>query len=872
MRSYFQSISEWLYSALIRMYPSEFRRDFGRRLETQFRDEFWSEASTRKWTGLVRLWAATIQDLLVSVAREWTADLSPDFRHGARRLFHHPTSTTAATLTVALAVGINTATFSVVDAVLLRPLPFTQPDRLVRVTALNPRFNARRATWSDFFRWREQRQLFFDAAAYTAATASLGIGQQDERVLSASVTDDFFRMLSARPAMGRLFQKADYENRGGSVILSDAIWRRSFGADPAVIGKAVRVDGRTAAVIGVMSPGFRFLNREIDIWTPLLDSGSATAAAAPLLEIFARLQPGLTIRRAQSELRGLDSGLVNEGGPAAGYEPRVLSLREELVHPVQKGLVILMTAVILVLLIAGVNLTSLQHARNAGRAREFAIRASLGASRARLVRQVLAESALLSAAGGAFGLLLCRWAMPLIWRAAPASINRFPSPAIDGAVLLCALFASTIVVLFAGLLPAAALPRTDLACPVNAGFSWRNREPRGFVRRGMLIVPEIALAVALVVTAGLLARSFWKVSRQDNGFDPRSLLTASMLLDPGYFGQPERQLSFHDRVLEGTRALPGVEGAALTTWLPITDTAHWWQAAFDGPVSALSDAGFRAGQSAVTPDYFRVMRMPLLEGRGFSDADTRDSTPVAIINRSMARDFYPNMSPLGRRIRLGTEMMPWLTIVGVVADIHHVSPEAPPLPETYVPFAQYRYLQLAHLVLRTRADSPPPASLVLARIRGVDRNLAVFPVLSMEDRMASLMAPRRFQALLLSIFGAMAVVLVLVGVYGTLSRIVAGRRHEIAVRLALGARPQDAVRLVLGHVALLGAGGTIAGIAIALACGRYLGSLLYGVTATDPLTYVASAAAVLAACTAACWGPARRASMTDPVELFRDAR
>lgn len=366
-------------------------------------------------------------------------------------------------------------------------------------------------------------------------------------------------------------------------------------------------------------------------------------------------------------------------------------------------------------------------------------------------------------------------------------------------------------------------------------------------------------------------RSFWKVNHVDAGFVPQKLVTTTVLLGPEFWNRPDRQMAFHRQVLQRVGMLPGVEAVALTTWLPMTDTAHWWQVTFGTAKAVPSNVHWQVGQSAVSPAYFRVMHMRLLKGRLFSLDDTAASAPVVIINDRMAKEFFDGENPVGQRIRLGAEGMPWLTIVGIVADVRHLSLEATPSPETYVPFTQYRYLQLTHLVVRTRTDPRALFAAIRSAIHAADDTVPLFPVMTMEDRLAVSLAPRRFQMVALAIFGTLAILLAVVGVYGVLSEAVAGRQHEIAVRMALGAGPGNVMRLFLGHGVALATAGSVVGIAISILCGGYLKVLLYGVPSTDIPTYLVSSALILLVAAAACFGPARRAATTNPIELLRGA-
>lgn len=497
MRSRPASLSERFYRMLLRLYPGEFRREYAEQLRVQFCDELRDESSSRGGLGPVFLWLKTVPDLLASMAREWGADLAPDLRHGLRRLRTQPISTIMTTVTITLAVGVITATFGVIEVVLLRPLPFPHPDRLVRLTTIDPALGSERATRSEFTRWGQQTLLFSDTVAYMASTVNLTGGREAARAVCASVTQGFFRAFGTYPAKGRTFREEDRQRYGNHVvILSNAVWQRVFRGDPAILGKVATIDGQDLVVIGIMPPNFRFLNEEVDLWRPLALEGRGSQVVA-LLTVFARLRPDVTLRRATADLQIVQKQISEEDPLAIGYQPRAMPINEELARPVRRGLVALMAAGMFVFLIACVNVASLQHACHAGRTNELAIRTALGASKSRLVRQLATESLLLAGIGGTLGLGMCWWATGAIWASAPESITRFPKPAIDATLLAFGAIALVMVVIFAGVLPAVVLSGTELSRAMKTGFTSLARVQSRILGRDLLVVPQIALSMAL---------------------------------------------------------------------------------------------------------------------------------------------------------------------------------------------------------------------------------------------------------------------------------------------------------------------------------------------------------------------------------------
>lgn len=864
-------LSERVYSALVTLYPGDFRREFGDQIHRHFSDEWRDERERGGW--LLLLWLRISFDFLTSLSREWCSDILPDIHYGFRRLRAHPVTTLAALLTIALTIGGSSTIFSFVDSALLQALPFPDADQLVRLTTADRTYGTERATPAEFRMWQQQVGLFSKTAAYVTEFVNLTSTNQSSRVNCASVTSDFFQLFGIQPAFGRTLPVDDRrQNLERVVVLSHKVWQQQFAGDPGVVGKTVVIDDRSFAVVGILPAGFRFLNQDVDIWRPL-DLDESRRGALILPEVFARLASGVTRYAVEARLGVLQRQLAELEPMTRDRDSKVTPLRDVLIAPVRSSLLMLMACAILALFIAVFNLCSLQQSHNAGRRREFAIRISLGASRQRLLRQFLAESWLLSGLGGLSGIALTVFAIPVLWAYGPATLTRFQQPVVN---LHLILFTAIITIAFGtltGLLPAVFLIRqaqgTALARALRGWTFPVFGASTGSLGRAGLVVAQIGLALALVLTTGLLVRSYANLYTVDTGFDAHGLATVSVLMGPEY-REIEKQLSGDRHLLQRLGSLPGVSDAALTTWLPLTDSAHWWRVSFPSR-QMYSKTDARAGQSAVSPDYFKVMRTRLIEGREFSSMDTVDSTPVVIVNETMARRYFGSESPIGRRIRLGEEGMPWLTIVGVVASTRHLALDMPPSSETYVPFTQYRYLRLTHFVLRSQGNPRALLPEMISAIHSVGKTMAVLSPGTMQERFSAALEPRQFETVLVAAFGILALLLTTVGVYGVLSRNVASRQHEIAVRMAVGASPAEIARLVFVQGAAMTAGGSVIGIVIAGIAARYLRTILYGVTLFDPVTYCCSYLLVFGLAAIACSGPAKRAALTDPARLFRDS-
>ncbi|MFN2567400.1 MAG: ADOP family duplicated permease [Gemmatimonadaceae bacterium] len=811
-------------------------------------------------------------------AAEYVDSARQDLRYAVRVLRRSPGFAAAAVVTLALGIGANAAIFSLVNAVLLRPLPYHEPERLVRLWETTPQ-GAQRNVVSpgNYLDWRARAKSF---AALGAHTWSHGIALAGEgeprRVMTTGVTPSLLAAIGVVPMVGRLF--GDEEARAADVVLlSDGLWRTHFGADRRVIGRRIVLDERPHTVVGVMPPHFDFPSEEIELWRPVPPGLlNPTQRRGHNLFVVGRLASGATIAGAQAEMSTLAAALARQYPEAmAGWGVNVVSLHGDLVAAVRPLLLVLLGGVGLILLIACANIANLLLARAATREREMAVRGALGAERGRLVRQLLTEGLVLATAGGLLGLAIAPPVLRGLIALAPGNIPLLDDVRIDPTVLGFAAAATLFSTALFALAPALRLARADLQATLRAsqGSAAGLRHAR---LRSALLVAEVALSLVLLIGAGLLLRSARRLSEVDHGFRADGLLTVSLDLPRVRYDSTPKHVAFYGLLLERVRAIPGVAGVAATSEPPATGANMTFSFAIEGRRAA-SPSGREAPQvlHVVTPEYFRVLGVPLVRGRAFDDRDRAGAPAVAIVNRALARLHWPTEAPLGRRISFAGPEGPWLQIVGVVGDTRMVSPDLPPAPAVYIPHAQKEWHWLAWMTLMVRADSGrDPRSLapaVQTAVWELDRRLAIHEVATVDDLYGESTARRRFATTLLTTFAALALFLGTVGMYGVLSYAVAQRRREIGIRLALGAGARQVMRAVLGQALGLTALGVIIGTGGALALTRLLGTLLYEVSPTDPITYAGVASLLALVAALAAWMPAWRATRIDPLVVLREA-
>lgn len=804
--------------------------------------------------------------------------LMRDLRHAVRCLLRSPGFTIVAVLTLAIGIGANTAIFSVVNAVLLKPLPLPEPDRLVRVYELD---EGRPWTVSppNFVDLRRESSVFEEMAAYTGTAAALtGVGEA-KRIFGSVVTAGFFRVLATSPMLGRTISTADtVAGQDRVVVLSHSLWQRQFGEDPAMVGRTVQLEGQEHTVIGVMPPAFEY-PAGAELWAPLAFSEEdlTTQRGAHYLEAIARLAPGVTVDEASAQVAAI-AGVLELRYPDSntGSSAMAVGLRDALVGDVRPALLTLLGAVGLVLLIACANVANLLLARTAGRKRELAVRSAMGADRGRLVRYVLTESVLLALAGGVAGLLLAGLGLKLLLMLPVEEVPRLETAELDAAVLGFTAAVSMLTGVLFGLLPALkAGSALDLTGALKSGGAAVTADRAGGRTRSALVVAEMALAVLLLVGAGLLLTSFVELQRVDPGFNPRGVLTFNMPLPNARYPEPRQARAFFADLDQRIEALPGVESAAGVFGLPLSGFNYTISVEKQDGGPAYTNPGEERYTQVriITPDYFSTMEIPLLAGRALQESDRAGTQPVVVVNESAAKLLWPDDDPLGHTFELGTRLGGGARVggmvVGVVADIRHHGPGEESQPEVFAAHSQFP-VDFMSITVRT---SVPPESLVgpiREQLHMIDTELPMDQVRTMEQRVAESVAQPRFYMLLLSVFAASALFLAAIGIYGVMAYAVRNRVNEIGVRRALGARTGEVLRMVVGRAMALAMGGLAAGLLAAFALTRVLSGLLYGVSPTDPLTFAGVAVLLGSVALLASFLPARRAAQVDPVVALRE--
>ena len=801
--------------------------------------------------------------------------LRQDVRFAARTFRRSPGFLLLTVLTIAIGVGANAAIFSIVNAVLLRPLPFPDAGDLVLVTDSNrqTRQNSFDTSPATFLDWRERQTSFTELAAFRQASFALSDGDRPESVPGAIVNTNFFSVLAVKPAVGRGFAPADGVSGAARVaLISDALWRQRFGARGDTVGRTVRLNDEPHVIVGVMPPAIEYPDKS-RVWVPphwrVPDDPLAPAVDPSsqrthgYFSVAARLKPGVSLAAAQAGMDAVAASLEHDyPDESRNLGAMVTPLRDDLISDVRQSVLLLFAAVALLLLIAAANVSGLLLARATSRHQEMAVRMALGATRGRILSQLLTESVALAIIGGGAGILVALWLIGPLVAMSPADLGVAGSVAIDTRVLLFGLAVSTIAGLVFGVAPALQLARVDVHHDLKQGA--RGAAGTGQRRvRGMLVAAEIALSLVLLVGAGLTIRSFVNVQREPAGFDPDRVLTLTVSLPSARYPTPARKAEFWDRALETLRQVPGVEIAGATSRLPLLPgNSTRGFAIRDAPPNSQLVAHYRTA----SPDYFRAMGIPLLRGRGFEEADREERPLVAVVSASAAQRFWPGRDALGERFAINE---PEITVVGVVGDVHAAALDAAPQPTIYVPYRQdpWPFMTFA---LRTTAAPGTLAAAVRDAIWRVDKEQPVGAVRTMDEQLSNSLTRRRFSVTLLTAFGVVAVSLAAIGLYGVLAFIVAQRRREIGLRMALGARARDVITDVLGQglrLALIGVG---AGIVLALAATRLLRSLLYGTSPTDAATFVAVATLLVAVAAGASFVPALRASRVDPLTALRD--
>jgi predicted permease len=803
-----------------------------------------------------------------------------DLRLAARMLLRQPSFTALAAAVLALGIGANATVFGLVNAVLLRPMAAEQPERLVRLysTAADGQRSSR-LSYPDYVEYRDQARAFSGLAAVSLVPVALDAQGASEQFLAELVSGNAFPVLGVRMALGRgLLPEDEAPGSPRAALLGERLWRRSFGADPDVIGSAIRLNGEAFTIAGVVDGRFRgtFAGAGVELWVPLrqvpgwLGAGVLEDRAGPAVQAIGRLRPGVDPQEARAELQTLASGLAavhpENRGRSVEVGPATL-LHGSFRRAAVGFFAALLVLVALVLLLACANLAGLLLARALERRREMAVRLALGATRWRLVRQLLAESLLLCGLGGIAALLLAAWASGLL-----AAFNPVPSVplqfdlGLDGRVLgftLCAALLSAVVL---GLTPALQSTRRDLAPALKGepGASIPGR-PRSTLR-GALLVVQVALSLVLLASAGLCLRSLHNAAALDPGFEPRNALALDVDLE--LYGYAEaRGRRFYDQLLERLAALPGVRSAALANLAPLDPATPTRAVSIEGYAPPAGRSSFSISTNRVSPGYFKTLDIPLLSGRGFDERDGAGAAAVVIVNQTLARRFWPGRDPLGQSVALGEAGVP-AQVVGVAREVKYRTLGEEPTPHLYVPFAQ-DYSASMTVLVQTGSEPKPLLGAVRGELAALDIAVQGFFARTLEEHAAFTLLPARLAAAMLGLFGLLGLLLASVGLYGAVSLSVTQRTREIGIRMALGARRSDVLRLVVGRVLGLVAAGVGAGVATALGVTRVLGGLLYGVSPADPATYAAVSAALAAAALLASLGPGRRATRVDPLIAIR---
>jgi len=812
--------------------------------------------------------------------------LLKDIRYGIRGLVKRPGFTVIALITLALGIGANTAIFSVINAVLLRPLQFKDPEQLAIIweDAAFAGFPQNTPAPANYFDWKNQNQSFADMAACAEASFNITGGGEPERVMAFSVTSNFFPLFGVQPLIGRGFLPE--EDRPGSnrvVVLSHSLWQSRYGGDPQILNREILLNGEKHTVVGVMPASFQFLEREVRMWVPIaFTSEDITNRGGHYLKVIARLKPGVTVTQAQADMNAVMARIVKDY-PNETFDGKlgaiVMPLREQLVGETRSSLVVLLVAVAFVLLIACANVAGLLLARAVSRRREIALRVALGASRLRVVRQLLTESLLLAAVAGVLGSLLAYWSFAFLQGLVPPEMALLTSLNLDTRILAFTLLISIVTGVIFGLVPALQSANIDL----NDALKQTSTRATSTGRlRNALIVSEVALSLVLLVGAGLLIQTLFQLFRQYSMLEPEKVLTLRTVLPreswgdrEGKYSSPQQRNNFYEQVLQRVDHMPGVVSAGYSTSVPLLwkgGTSGFYPEGVKDPIPGMA---YDANHRQVTPDYLKTMNIPLRQGRYFTKGDNEHALPVAIINETMARQYWPGQNALGRRFKIGDPddpERPWTTIVGIVADVRQMGIDEPVKAEMYLPNRQITHNPWfipRDLAIRTNGDPMQLVGAVRQAIREVDPDQPVSNVATMAEVLGDEAAQRRMGMIMLVAFASLALVLASIGIYGVLAYFVTQHTNEIGVRLALGATPRNILFLVLKK----GMGLTLIGVAIGVAASfaftRWMSSMLFGVKASDPLTFVAVPLLLGLVALLACAIPARRATKVDPMVALR---
>jgi putative ABC transport system permease protein len=828
--------------------------------------------------------------------------LLQDLRFGLRMVIKNPIFTLIAVVTLALGIGANTAIFSVVDAVLLRPLPYPEANRLVFLWSTMPSQGGSigGSAWPDYEGWRDRNQVFDGLAAFYSGDFNLSsAGSPPELIQGAYITSNLFRVLKVSPSVGRLFTGEEEQfGRHHVVLLSYGLWQRRFAADQNIAGRDIKLGGKTYVVVGVMPEGMPFFDNlpEVELWTPMAFAPKDNQATRNnyFINLVGRLKPGVTLEQAQQDSNIIAKSMYGETSGLAVVSPLVVPLQEQIAGDSRTGLLVLLGAVAFVLLVACVNVANLLLARASARQKELAVRASLGASRARIVRQGIIECLPLGLVGGLFGLLLAIWGIDLLTSLLPASLPRGNPISVNGRVLLFTFALTLLTVLIFGLLPALQAAKADVLESLNEGGRSGIGSGKQSRTRRILVITEVALALVLLVASGLMVRSFIKLRQVNVGFTERNVLTLRVPLPEAKYPEPQTAddphepagLFFYEQLLERVRTLPGVKSAAAGTLLPLGAGQGWGKfLSIEGRAADSMDKVPLIRFALVSPDYFQTLGIALRQGRPFTADDKGNSQQVAIINETLARQFFPNENPIGKTLWMGPPenlmppealravgRFPRRLIVGVVPDVKGGSLNQPTRPLVYAPLTQYRREGWNNSLMIAVQTSTPPEALISAireQVRGLDPDQPITSVSTIDQLQSRTLSEAKFSLLLFGLFAGLGLLLAAIGIYGVMATTVTQRTHEFGLRMALGAQSRDVLKLVIGEGMLLVVIGIGIGLLSAIALTRLMTTLLFGVSPTDPITLTVITLVIAAVALFACYVPGRRATKVDPMVALR---
>jgi putative ABC transport system permease protein len=793
--------------------------------------------------------------------------LLQDTRYGARMLLKRPGFTIVAVITLALGIGANTAIFSVVNAVLLRPLPFAESSQLVMVWNKGAEAAGGDRTplsVADVLDWREQTHAFENVAAFQHRFFNYTGGDVPERIRGAAVTANFFSTLGVNAALGRTFETNE-ELPGASrvVVIGDAFWRRSFAADPNAIGRTIKLNDVFYTIVGVMPSGLNLPAREAEIWTAMQVEQPSRAGPWFLVGV-GRMKHGITVAQAVA-----DTQLMQPRYSRDSFNLNLVPINDYIVGDLKPALLALLTAVTIVLLIAAANVANLLLARSSGRIKEISIRTALGASRWRIVRQLLTESLLLAFVGGALGVFTAWWGVELLRKIAPENIPRLDEITVDARVLGWTFVVTLLTGLIFGLAPALQGSRLNLNETLKEGGRGATEGAGRRRWRSALVVSELALAVTLLVGAGLLLKSLWRLEQVDVGVNPERVLTMQLALRGQRYNAPPPVLDFCSRLIDRIQAIPGVNAAALSDSLPPNETSGSSNIAKEGQ-TARDNPNAIAYFIRVSDDYFRAMGTRLLAGRYFNSGDIEGSPYVTLINERLQKDFFSNEDPIGKRLNIGSDTGPeWRRIVGVVGDVKYNGIAEQVQPALYLPIAQAPALGLALIIKTDVADPTSLTSSVREEISKLDSELPISQIATLQKRLDAAVSQPRFRTTLIALFAAVALSLACIGIYGVMSYSVVQRTHEIGIRMALGAKPVNVLKMVINQGLMLTAAGLVSGLGASYGLTRLMSSLLFRVEASDPATFMLTALLLAFTALVACYIPARRATKVDPMVALR---